>query len=99
METEIKCFFLFKDCTVRNKQFVFGLICSKEEMQKLRFVHFYYHNTIYFNNKSCYLSVYVDDFRIVELNLLFIIELKNQLIAKFNTKDLEPTAHYLSIKI
>lgn len=68
-------------------------------MQKLGFVQSFYDSALYLNNNGTYVAVYVDDLHIVGPDLPLIVELKNQLAAKFKTTDLGPTAHYLGVEV
>ncbi len=71
----------------------------KEEIQKLRFVQFYYDSAFYLKNNGTYFAVHVDDLHIFRPDLPFIVELKKQLAAKFKTTDLGPTFHYLGMEV
>lgn len=68
-------------------------------MKKPGFFQSLYNSALYFNSKGTYLAVYVDDLHIVGPDLSLINQLKTQLISKFKTTNLGPTAHYLGMEL
>jgi hypothetical protein len=59
----------------------------------------YDHGLFYNKEKGVYITIYVDDLKIVGADDGLISNVKRQLSAKFKMKDLRPATHYLGMKV
>ncbi len=71
----------------------------RDEMKRQGFSQSFYDGAIYFNRQETYVAVYVDDLHIVRPDFHLINDLKAQLLLKFKTTDLGPTAHSLGMEV
>lgn len=63
-------------------------------MKELGFFKSYYDYTFYLNNNNIYMTVYVNNIKIVRPNLKLINYLKSDRILYFKIIDLSPISHY-----